>query len=42
MYKTKQMLDNIKCTELILFNIKPTNKIKYLLNNLRMTICELG
>jgi hypothetical protein len=42
MYKTKHMLDNIKCTELILFNMKPTNKIKYLLNNLRMTICELG
>jgi len=44
-YKTKHMLDGIKCIEKIFYNMK--NKIKnkniiYLLENLRMTICELS
>jgi hypothetical protein len=39
-YKTKNMLDGIKCIEKIFYNIKNKNKI-YLLENLRMTICEV-
>ena len=42
-YKTKNMLDGIKCIEKIYNNIKNKNKNKiYLLNNLRMTICEMS
>ena len=39
-YKTKNMLDGIKCIEKIFYNMKNKNKI-YLLENLRMTICEV-
>jgi hypothetical protein len=47
-YKTKNMLDGITCTEILLCKLKRSIKkskpkhILYLLNNLRMTICELG
>jgi hypothetical protein len=42
-YKTKSMLDGIKCIEKIYNSIKNKNKNKiYLLDNLRMTICELS
>ena len=40
-YKTKNMLDGIKCIEKIFYNMKNKNKI-YLLENLRMTICEVS
>ena len=40
-YKTKNMLEGIKCIEKIFYNMKKKNKI-YLLENLRMTICELS
>ena len=39
-YKTKNMLDGIKCIEKIFYNMKNKNNI-YLLENLRMTICEV-
>jgi hypothetical protein len=44
-YKTKNLLDGIECIEKILIKINNSKKKKdlnYLLNNLRMTICELG
>jgi len=45
-YKTKNMLDGIKCTETLLYRIKNTKRkqkeLTYLLKNLRMTICELS
>lgn len=43
-YKTKNLLDGIDCTEKLLKKIENSNKKNknYLLNNLRMTICELG
>ena len=44
-YKTKNMLDGIKCIEKVFYNFKNKNKNKniiYLLENLRMTICELS
>ena len=45
-YKTKSILDGIKCTEKLLVKVKRISKnqndIGYLLRNLRMTICELG
>ena len=45
-YKTRSMIDGIDCTEYLLFNINKTAKkqreLSYLINNLRMTICELG
>ena len=40
-YKTKNMLEGIKCIEKLFYNIKNKNKI-YLLKNLRMTICEMS
>ena len=43
-YKTKNMLDGIKCIEKEFYNFKNKNKNKniiYLLENLRMTICEV-
>jgi len=40
-YKTKNMLDGIKCIEKIFYNMKNKNNI-YLLENLRMTICEVS
>ena len=43
-YKTKKLLDGILCIEklLIKMNNKKKKDLNYLLNNLRMTICELG
>ena len=45
-YKTKNMLDGIKCIEKIFYKIKnkkrKENDIIYLLENLRMTICEVS
>ena len=49
-YKTKQMLENVKSTELFINkfkNLNSKNKINindiyYLLSNMRMSICELG
>jgi hypothetical protein len=48
-YKSAHMLENIKCTEALLGNVKTNlKKTKYskqanfLLKNLRMTVCELG
>jgi len=45
-YKTKNILDGIDCTEKLLVNVKKNykkqNDFGYLLQNLRMTICELG
>jgi hypothetical protein len=45
-YKTKNILDGIDCTEKLLVNVKRNykkqNGVGYLLQNLRMTICELG
>jgi hypothetical protein len=45
-YKTKTMLDNIKCTEKLLERVERATKkqknLMYLTRNLRMTICELG
>ncbi len=45
-YKTKNMLESVKCTEKYLSYLKRSTKknkyTSYLLNNLRMTICELG
>ena len=44
-YKTKNLLDGIDCTEKLLKKIENSKNKKnrnYLLNNLRMTICELG
>ena len=47
-YKTKNMLDGVICTKEMLYNIGKISKSKknkyiiYLMQNLRMTICELG
>ena len=45
-YKTKSMLDGVECTEQLLHLIKSSKKkqkeLTYLINNLRMTICEMG
>lgn len=44
-YKTNDLLSNIFCNEKYLNDIKKSSKTKltsYLLNNLRMTICELN
>jgi hypothetical protein len=45
-YKTKSMIDGINCTEKLLercnIAVKKDNNLSYLLQNLRMTICELG
>ena len=45
-YKTKSMLDGVKCTENLLINVKKLSTkqkdLSYLIQNLRMTICELG
>ena len=45
-YKTKSMLDGIECTEKLLLKVhksgKKTKDFRYLIRNLRMTICELG
>jgi hypothetical protein len=45
-YKTRSMIEGVNCTENLLFNINKTAKkqreLSYLINNLRMTICELG
>ncbi len=45
-YKTKFLLDNIdiaeKCYNTLLKNKKVNSNLKYLLTNLRMSICELG
>ena len=45
-YKTTNMLESIECTEKLFYRIKRVTKkqkeIFNLLNNLRMTICELG
>lgn len=45
-YKTKNMLEGIGCTEHLLYLVKKTPKkhkdLQYVLNNLRMTICEMG
>jgi hypothetical protein len=44
-YKTKSMLDGVKCGEDLLAKLKPkknNNKLQYLLRNMRMTACELG
>ena len=45
-YKTKSMLEGIECTEELYRKIMRSRKknkdLKYLLRNLRMTICELG
>lgn len=47
-YKTNELLSNISCTEKMLYNIqhsrtydKNTVFVNYLLDNLRMTLCEL-
>jgi hypothetical protein len=47
-YKSTYFLKNIKCVEQILYSIKNKStekykkETKYILNNLRMSICELG
>jgi len=42
-YKSKKLLDDIECTQELFTKVKKNkSKMKYLLNNLRMTICELG
>jgi hypothetical protein len=45
-YKTKNMLEGVECTEKLLYKLKSSKRkqkdILYLLNNLRMTICEMG
>ena len=44
-YKCKSMLENVKSSKICLLNIKKTKHFKtkeYLLNNMRMSICELG
>jgi hypothetical protein len=45
-YKTKNMLEGVECTEKLLHRVKRSTRkqkdILYLLNNLRMTICEMG
>ena len=49
-YKTSSMLNGVKCAEKYLGNYKDINlekrdtdkSLDYLLNNMRMTICELG
>jgi hypothetical protein len=44
-YKTKLMLDNIKSSEVCLQKVKKEKKYKYqkfLLTNMRMSLCELG
>ena len=42
-YNKKNMLDGIECVEKLLNNMKIHKKdYQYMLENLRMTICELG
>ena len=44
-YKCKSMLENVKSSKTCLINIKKTKYFKkkeYLLNNMKMSICELG
>lgn len=45
-YKSKNLIDSINimdtCYDKLLKNKKKPNNVKYLLNNLRMSICELG
>jgi hypothetical protein len=45
-YKSKNMLDGIECTEKLFYRVKNTKgrqkELTYLLNNLRMTICEFS
>jgi len=45
-YKTKNMLEGIEFTEKLLHHIKrssrKTNNLQYILDNLRMTICDMG
>ena len=47
-YKTISMIDGVECTEKLLHDLihsknnKKTNNIDFLLENLRMTACELG
>jgi hypothetical protein len=44
-YKTKNMLEGVHNAEIFLDNTKRKNKdknTKYLLSNLRMSICEMG
>jgi len=45
-YNTKSMLDNIHNAEIFLNKInnkrRPTEETKYLMSNMRMSICELG
>ena len=45
-YKSKNILEGVECTEKLLTRVKKISKkeknIAYLINNLRMTICELG
>ena len=42
-YKTKYLLDGIKCIEKLFYNMKHKNKNKNkILENLRMTICEVS
>ena len=45
-YKSKNILEGVECTEKLLTKVKKNSKkeknMAYLINNLRMTICELG
>lgn len=42
-YKTRSMLDAVDCTEILFKKVSKKRKdMIYLINNLRMTICELG
>jgi hypothetical protein len=45
-YKTTSMIKNVKLTQIFLDNLhkkkNKNNKLDYILNNLRMSICELG
>ena len=45
-YRSKSMIDGIKCTHDILYkmkhNKKKSQKQQFVLNNMRMSICEMG
>jgi hypothetical protein len=41
-YKNKSMLENVKSSNICLTHIKKNKKNEYLLNNMKMSICELG